>query len=501
MMLRRRVFQPLMVLALTALVAPGCSDLIETDPPTGVGATTPDPDAFNNEQGALELYKGAVNKFREATSGRITPGGYIVMSGMLGDELSAGRFNTPTNNSFTSTTLLDSRRMSGTETGSLAGYEEVWRQLHGVRMQAMTSIEALRRFGPNHPRDLTGHLFALWGMAEVMLANFFCSGIPLTTVDFEGSLNYAAGSTTEEVYRHAIAMFDSALANTPDSVNYQNLAKIGKGWALLNLGEYDAAAQTVATVPTDFVYKNLHSHAVVNAVGTPNFTAGISTSTPHQISDMGTVADREGGVGLPYRSSGDPRTISPEVRAAVPSSGEDVVYKPARWMVDGGNTPIIMASGVEARLIEAEAALAKGNGEWLNILNRLRTEGTYTIEPVPGQPGVEDTIWALGAGAVLFTSVGAPIVGLPLLEDPGTPDGRVDLLFQERAYWLFLTGRRHADMRRLIRQYGRPETTVFPQGAYPAGPIGSYGTDVNAPAPASEMVFNLKYKGCFDRQA
>src|SRR5690606_25763192 len=217
---------------LTALVAPGCSDLIETDPPTGVGATTPDPDAFNNEQGALELYKGAVNKFREATSGRITPGGYIVMSGMLGDELSAGRLNTPTNNSFTGTTLLDSRRMSGTETGSLAGYEEVWRQLHGVRMQAMTSIEALRRFGPNHPRDLTGHLFALWGMAEVMLANFFCSGIPLTTVDFEGSLNYAAGSTTEEVYRHAIAMFDSALANTPDSVNYQNLAKIGKGWAL-----------------------------------------------------------------------------------------------------------------------------------------------------------------------------------------------------------------------------------------------------------------------------
>jgi len=502
MTLRRRVFQPLLVLALAALGATGCSDLIETDPPTGVGATTPDPDAFNNEQGALELYKGAVNKFREATSGRITPGGYIVMSGMLGDELSAGRFNTATNNAFTSTTVVDSRRMSTGDPSSLSsGYEEVWRQLHGVRMQAMTTIEALRRFGPNHPRDLTGHLFALWGMAEVMLANFFCSGIPLTTVDFEGSLNYAAGSTSVEVYEHAIAMFDSALANTPDSVNFQNLARIGKGWALLNLGRFDAAAQAVAAVPTDFVYKNLHSHAVVNAIGTPNFTAGTSTSTPHQISNMGTVADREGGVGLPYRSSGDPRTISPQVRAAVTSSGEDVVYKPARWMVDGGNTPIIMASGVEARLIEAEAALARGSGDWLTILNRLRTAGTYTTEPVPGDPTAVDTIWALGDGAVLFTSVGAPIVGLPPLEDPGTLDARIDLLFQERAYWLFLTGRRHADMRRLIRQYGRPETDVFPQGAYPAGPIGSYGTDVNAPAPASELVFNLKYKGCFDRQA
>ena len=56
-------------------------------------------------------------------------------------------------------------------------------------------------------------------------------------------------------------------------------------------------------------------------------------------------------------------------------------------------------------------------------------------------------------------------------------------------------------MRRLIRQYGRSQETVFPQGAYPAGPLGAYGTDVNAPAPGVELLYNPRYQGCFHRQA
>jgi hypothetical protein len=495
----RRVFsRSSVLLVLASAVLMGCDELISTEPPTGF-TPSPDPNAFDNEQGTLELYRGVINRFREATSGRITPGGYIVMSGMLGDELSAGKRNTT---AFSSTTVVDSRVMSSTDPAGLQdGYDGVWRQLHGVRMQAMTTIEALRKFGPNQPRDLTGHLFGLWGMAEVMLANFFCSGIPLTTVNYDGSFRLARGSTTVEVYEHAIAMFDSAMANTPDSVGFRNLAKVGKGWALLNLGRFADAAAAVADVPTTFTYMNYHSTAMLTSTGTPNFTSGSSSSTPHAIANMGTVADREGGTGLPYRSSGDPRTLSPMVRDAVPTSGDDPVYKPARWMVNGGDTPIIMASGVEARLIEAEAALQAGDPMWLTILNSLRTSGEFTTSPNPDDPTVVDTTWAPGEGAILFTSIGGSLPGLRPLEDPGTEDARVDLLFQERAYWLFLTGRRHADMRRLIRQYGRSEATVFPQGAYPAGPIGTYGVDVNAPAPGRELLFNPQYQGCFDRQA
>ncbi len=72
----------------------------------------------------------------------------------------------------------------------------------------------------------------------------------------------------------------------------------------------------------------------------------------------------------------------------------------------GQYAPIVMASGIEARLIEAEAALQAGGGNWLTILNDLMA---MAIDP-PMDP----------------------------LMDPGTQDARVDLLFRERAFWLFV---------------------------------------------------------------
>ena len=45
--------------------------------------------------------------------------------------------------------------------------------------------------------------------------------------------------------------------------------------------------------------------------------------------------------------------------------------------------------------------------------------------------------------------------GLDPLPTPGNRDAAVDQLFSERAFWLFATGHRLGDMRRLIRQYGR----------------------------------------------
>ena len=52
--------------------------------------------------------------------------------------------------------------------------------------------------------------------------------------------------------------------------------------------------------------------------------------------------------------------------------------------------------------------------------------------------------------------------GLDPLTDPGTPEARVDLLFSERAFWLFTRGTRLPDLRRLTEQYGRLVEDVFP---------------------------------------
>ena len=100
--------------------------------------------------------------------------------------------------------------------------------------------------------------------------------------------------------------------------------------------------------------------------------------------------------------------------------------------IDRAN-PTTIASGIEARMIEAEAALRTNDvTTFLAKLNDARATKT----------------------------------GLAPLTDPGTQDERVSLLFRERAFWMFGTGHRLGDMRRLVRQYNRTSTSVFPTGNY-----------------------------------
>jgi hypothetical protein len=69
------------------------------------------------------------------------------------------------------------------------------------------------------------------------------------------------------------------------------------------------------------------------------------------------------------------------------------------------------------------------------------------------------------------------------------------MLFRERAFWLYATGHRLSDMRRLIRQYGRRAS----EGQYFKG--GTYGDDVNFPIPQTELNNPLASEGCIDRNA
>jgi len=72
-------------------------------------------------------------------------------------------------------------------------------------------------------------------------------------------------------------------------------------------------------------------------------------------------------------------------------------------------------------------------------------------------------------------------------------------MFSERAFWLFGTGHRLGDLRRLVRHYGRAAESVFPTGAYFKG--GVYGSDVNLPIPLEESNNPLAQTGCLDRRA
>ena len=143
----------------------------------------------------------------------------------------------------------------------------------------------------------------------------------------------------------------------------------------------------------------------------------------------------------------------------------------------GSGTPVPVVSGIDARLIEAENFLKTGDvTNWLATLNTLRT-----------------------AGNIKLGTVSVPV--MPVLVDPGTAASRVDLLFYEKAFWTFSRGQRLGDMRRLIRQYGRDASTVFPGTGgiqYRGVP---YGPDVNLPVPYNEGVGNPNFHGCLDRAA
>lgn len=149
-------------------------------------------------------------------------------------------------------------------------------------------------------------------------------------------------------------------------------------------------------------------------------------------------------------------------------------------------------------MIQAEAALRQGGNEWLVALNALRTDNTYTLD------AAGDTVWNAGTGGVKGLKPLEDPALLPLPQGKTAFDVRVDLLFRERAFWLYFDGHRQGDLRRLVRQYDRDAESIYPSGFY--GPSGEtlnvrYGGDVTIPVPKSESSLNPFYNGCLHRGA
>ena len=476
--------------AVGMVVLGGCSidKLVSTELPP----TTTDPAALRTEEGALALYRGSIWAFRHGFGGNNI--GYVVIAGQMTDELTTGAY-IGTNGVMLlrkgELSEVDSRTMPEDDVLRSATLESWYRNLNMGRNQAVDALYYLKHYAPFVPVDLQGHMYAIRGMSMIYLADAFCSGIPLTDYKSPGGFTYMPGQTTEEVYQRAVMQFDSALALVPDSLRYKNLAQVGKARALLDLGKFTEAAAAVADVPTSFQYKALYANDY-NGSFSNNWTWGVTDYSDPE-SSFGTIGDNEGGNGLPFVSANDPRV--PTIRAPKQSSTYPATtYRLPAWMFPNdavwkgtskeqkNGEDIVVASGIEARLIEAEVAAHAGDASFLTILNTLRT----TCTDAATCPAVAPA----GTGGV---------AGLAPLADPGTPQGRVKMVFDERAFWLFLTGQRQGDLRRLVRVYGWPQNQVYPTGSYPFG--GSYGTYTNLPIPSTEAKINPQYQGCFDRDA
>ncbi len=481
-----------------ALMLGGCrpSDVLSVPVPVGVVPGS----ALKSQTGAESAFNTARFQAFSALVGVPSiaglaggGGGVLEWSSLLTDEFrwATWAYDYPQGN-------IDARITTGTFLSYDEPGDEAVQSLLNAERSLLLAIPGLRQYEPASGRSKMGEAFAVAGYTELVMAEDYCAGVPLGRVPDGGGFQYGVPLTTDSLLGAAEADLDSALANANGDPAVQNLASIGLGRTRLDRGRFAQAAAAVANVPTSFVYNTQlppsYGDGGVKAASVygylyhyQSYVTTYNSGSPYNLTFF-TMSDREGGDGLNFVSAQDPRVVVDSSLGTTPDG--TVWYFPKKFEANLSYVPL--ATGVEARLIEAEAALAQGSpGNWATALNALRADTGETqisgLQPLP----LDSTTLA-------------------------SPAQQLDVMFRERAFWLYGTGTRLGDLRRLVRQYGRDQSTVFPSGpyvptaappSYAAPAPATYGTDVALTLPtAASAGFgyttgNPNYKGCLNKNA
>jgi hypothetical protein len=374
---------------------------------------------------------GALGNFTNAFSGGES---FLSVTGVMSDEFfSSGTFPTRT--------ATDRREQflpaaGNTSDGIYNALQFARRALH----EAAVRVADVR--SATDPDYQT--LKALEGYTIVLLAEAFCSAVPLSRVE--------GGEFIDGAPLSGMQLLDSAIVRF-DAAGSTSLAAVGRARSLLNQGQYAAAAAAAAGVPTDWSYAVVHSEAGANN--------GVFTL---QSNGRYSQSDLVGGNGESFREPEDPR--APWTRDGQGFDEAYDLYVSNRY--NDYSDPVVLASGVEARLIEAEAELQVNDFAGMTaILNALRAQSADIMSD-----------WVPNYEAQVTNTDLAP------LGVPANAAAARDVLFSERAFWLFMTGHRLGDLRRLVYQYGLPQNAVYPTGDYHKG--GVYGSDVVFPLDFDE---------------
>jgi hypothetical protein len=452
-----------------------------------------DPDIVNpsdvqNPEGADAARVGAFSRFTTAlTLGDAGGEGYFLMSGLLADEYR-------NLNSFDQTRDIDARATTkiGTVTTNSA-VEQNYRNLARARTAADVAINMMRQFRPTLTSQIA-QMYLLRGYTELYMAEGYCSGLSFGSA--AGSeITYGEQLTTEQALRVAQATLDTALqllgtATDTIATRVRPAAQIGRGRVLLGRNLYDSAAVAVSGVPTAYAGFSL---TFAQASGDNGIWALVNNQRRYGVGDSVDYALQGGRVqvvgrtlnAVPFITAADPR-----VQTQVTTGAAFVTTFPTQnqLVFPTRESTVPIATGVDARLIEAEAALARGNSAaYLPILNTLRSTQA---------PAAPATVANVAPGApTAYVNVRAQA-----LTDPGTAAGRVTQFFREAAFWQFGRGYRLGNLRRMVRQYQRPQESVYPSGTnfYTGAP---YGTDVVLPLPTAEQNGRAAFQGCFDFNA
>ncbi len=434
-----------------------------------VRATDPDivdPNFIRSISGAEGVRIGTLGRFNANTTGGES---MLLYGGLMADEFTTG-------DTFTQRIETDQRSM----TPENANLTTAYRGINLARVGALQARAAMREFP--QPASVGGNE---WRLAEMyfveayminMLAEHFCNGQPLSTLeDFKE--NPSGPIPTDSLYRIAQAKIDSGTTllvstlTTANDVRVRNSLLVLRARIALNQGNVALASTAAAAVPTSFSWEQEHALTV----RTPGVWSFVNNQRRYILSN------NEGPLNMGFaNATQDPRVPSCSPGAAgfnaaactaagftttrpfdsgntaVPNSRYQLV-----WETDSRNVSLM--NGLQARMYEAEAQNRLGNfSTALSGLNALRAAPPAYVLP------------------------GRTIAALPALVAPSTAVAQRDLIFREKAFWLFGTGHRFGDLRRMMRQYGMTQAQVWPNGTWQINRVPGYGSDVTFPIPAAE---------------
>jgi starch-binding outer membrane protein, SusD/RagB family len=421
-----------------------------------------DPSSVASTAAADALYVGALGRWKNSINGN---GGNTESlwnwEALFTDEVISG-------DTFSQRNDADQRNLQ-TNDGVLTPIYQNAQQARGFARSAINGLLAYDKsaLGVQH----VGEMYFQMGYIEMAMSEVFCNGIPFgETVG--GIPQYTQPLTDADGLKLALSRLDTALtfltATDAATVAIKQAVLVTRGRIKVDLGDFAGAVTEVSTVPTTMQYNFDYSITTLDnewwtmGASVKRYTAGDSINGGQQILNA-----------IPFARLNDPRV-------SVTNSGkpgEDnvtIFVQVNNW---GRDDPIPVVSGIDARLVEAEAKL-QGNdiNGVMTILNALRT--------APQTLG----IFKVAAMAALPT--------------PADQTTATNVFFREKALWQYQRGWRMNDLRRLVRQYGRTQDKVFPSGTFLRNetPSGPYGTEVAFPVPDQELN-NPNFHGCLDTKA
>jgi hypothetical protein len=463
------------LLAVGSLAIGGCGIKDDLLSPQQPGTITAASIAGAGAAGAEALRVGALGQLKAWTpaGGGSNANNIMMLGDLLTDVWKSG-------DTFQQHNETDQRTIALSNSVLAGAYSEAQRS----RGRFYDAIGALTAAVPDEKSEIAEMYWGI-GLVEMSMSEVFCNGVPLGSI-VDGVPLYTEPLTNQEGFALSITHYDSALAlvqglDDDYSVGIRNAALVAKARTLVDMGQFAEAAALVpeSAVPTSYQYLVTFSQTTQdNEIWRYN---GQGQSVARMVvGDSVDLLDGQKNIihnAIPFASLNDPRVPIVFGSSTDPST---VAIDRATPFVQQGiwlkrDDPIVLVSGIDARLIEAEARLqASDIGGMMDILNALRTSSqTLAAFQVPA---------------------------MAALPTPANITAAQNLFFREKAFWQFARGTRLGDLRRLIRQYGRTEDVVFPTGRFHKNGGPPYGTDVNLPVTDTEKS-NPNFHGCIDRNA